>query len=242
MKPLIMMMSIMCFSLLLANQNNKKLVTHSDSMGNWRFSAGGFGRGNIRTDSFYSTSDRAQVYGADMDVQYKILGNQKANLWVGLGGAFSPNQEIYSKRDSQLFYNRHMVDLGYGELRLMLVPEWKVSEQFFVGARLGYAFDWLRVKCRKDSLLGYQSDVETEVEFAAQGILGVQAMYMVTENLGFYAACDWRLGGKDQREGWLIGGASGGLLTDDSSVAANGERYDIELDGLYVSAGIVFQF
>ena len=72
MQSLIMMMSIMCFSLLLANQNNEKLMTQSDPMGNWRFSAGGFGRGNIRTDSFYSTSDRAQVYGADMDVQYKI--------------------------------------------------------------------------------------------------------------------------------------------------------------------------
>ena len=242
MKPLIMIMSIMCFSLLLANQNNEKMAPQRDSTGCWRFSSGGFGRGNIRTDSFYSTSDRAQVYGADMDVQYKILGNQKANLWVGLGGAFSPNQEIYSKRDSQLFYNRQMVDLGYGEFRLLLVPEFKITEQFFLGLRVGYAFDWLRVKCRKDSLWGYQSDVETEVEFAAQGILGVQAMYMVTENLGFYAAFDWRLGGKDQREGWLIGGASGGLFTDDSSVAANGERYDIELDGLYVSAGIVVQF
>jgi hypothetical protein len=226
----------MCFSLLLANQNNEKLITQSDPVGNWRFSAGGFGRGNIRTDSFYSTSDRAQVYGADMDVQYKILGNQKANLWVGLGGAFSPNQEIYSKRGGQLFYNRHMVDLGYGELRLMLVPEWKVSEQFFLGLRVGYAFDWLRVKCRKDSLLGYQSDVETEVEFTVQAILGVQALYMLTEYLGFYATCDYRHGGSDTSRWWR------GLLPDATSVAANGERYDIELNGLCVSAGIVVQF
>ena len=236
MKPLIMMMSIMCFSLLLANQNNEKLITQSDPVGNWRFSAGGVGRGNIRTDSFYSTSDRAQIYGADMDVQYKIPGNQKANLWVGLGGAFSPNQEIYSKRDSQLFYNRQMVDLGYGEFRLLLVPEFKITEQFFLGLRVGYAFDWLRVKCRKDSLLGYQSDVETEVEFTAQAILGVQALYMLTEYLGFYATCDYRHGGSDTSRWWR------GVLPDATSVSANGERYDIELNGLCVSAGIVVQF
>ena len=236
MKPLIMIMSIMCFSLLLANQNNEKMAPQRDLTGCWRFSSGGFGRGNIRTDSFYSTSDRAQVYGEDMDVQYKILGNQKANLWVGLGGAFSPNQEIYSKRDSQLFYNRQMVDLGYGEFRLLLVPEFKITEQFFLGLRVGYAFDWLRVKCRKDSLLGYQSDVETEVEFTAQAILGVQALYMLTEYLGFYATCDYRHGGSDTSRWWR------GALPDATSVSANGERYDIELNGLCVSAGIVVQF
>ena len=129
----------------------------------------------------------------------------------------------------------------------MAVPEWKVTERLALGARVGVAFDWMRVKCKRrsswawhsrfitdipgieqkedtDSDGGVDRDSDSVTEFAAQAILGLQATYLFTDNVGLYVACDWRLGDKTT------------FKTD------YGDRFDVDLNGWYASAGVVVQF
>lgn len=60
--------------------------------------------------------------------------------------------------------------------------------------------------------------------FAAQAILGLQATYLFTDNLGVYATCDWRIGG------------------DTTFKTDYGERYSADLSGWCAGAGVLVQF
>lgn len=260
----IAVVTALCASAALAE--GTELVEETDSAKVWRLTVGGFGRGDVRTKLKGASADHEQLWGADMDLQYNAWQNDNMKLWLGVGGTFSPMQDAcssrggssrkqhdvsdegyvvydfnYSSRDSR------SVDLGYGEFRLMVVPEWNVSERFSLGARVGVAFDWMRAKCKRrsswawnsrlstnipgimeetdtDSDSGATCDSDTVTEFAVQGILGVQATYLLTENFGVYAACDWRLGGKTT------------FKTDYN------DKYEVDFSGWYASTGVVVQF
>ncbi len=205
---------------------------------NWRLTVGGFGRGDTKASVLGMGSDRVEAYGADLDVQYSVWQNERFGLWAGIGGTFCPRQKAsdsFGSSRTQASHdvstdgstvvdfdyreaNRGSLDLGYGELRLLLVPEWKATDALSFGLRLGAALDWLNAKYtgRQDWAWGqrtaidippYVHDVideadagsdgatESETRFAAQGIVGVQATYLFTESLGLYANFDWRLGG-----------------------------------------------
>ena len=49
-----------------------------------------------------------------------------------------------------------------------------------------------------DGESGGESWSESQTEFAAQGIVGLQATYLFFENFGLYANVDWRLGDKTE--------------------------------------------
>lgn len=206
---------------------------------NWRLTVGGFGRGGMKASVPGMGSDRVEAYGADLDVQYGVWQDERFSLWAGIGGTFCPRQKAsdgFCNARTQASHdvsadgstvidfdyhesNRGSLDLGYGEFRLLLVPEWKATDALSLGVRLGAALDWLNAKCtgRKDwawrqrtaiDIPPYVHDVLDEAgtgsdgesasgtKFAAQGIVGVQATYLFTESLGLYANVDWRLGGK----------------------------------------------
>ena len=266
MKTTTMMAAVLCACAALAQETAPELVEKTDSPANWRLTIGGFGRGNVRTKLKGATADHDQLWGADMDVQYNVWENDNINVWVGVGGTFCPNQDAYGSRGSgnsnthtvsddgfvtyDFNYNsrdRRSVELGYGELRMMAVPEWKVTERFSIGARVGVALDWMRAKCRRSSSWawdsrfdinipglgattdtdgdsGSSSDSDSVTEFAAQAIVGIQATYMFTDWIGLYANCDWRMGG------------------DTTFKTDYGDRFSVDMSGWYAGAGVVVQF
>ena len=265
MKTTMMIAATLCACAVMAQETAPELVEKNDGP-MWRLTLGGMGRGNIRAKLKGATADYEQLWGAEMDAQCNVWQNDKFNVWVGVGGTLCPSQDAYGSRSSSMRnehnvsddgfvtydfnYNssdRRSVDLGYGEFRLMVVPEWKVTEKFSLGARLGVAFDWMRAKCRRESSWAWNSlfvmdipgvmvdlDADSDngssgggdsiTEFAAQGIFGIQATYMFTEWIGLYANCDWRIG-------------------DDTIFKTDyGDRYSIDMTGWYAGAGVVVQF
>lgn len=233
----------------------------------WRLTVGGFGRGDMKASVTGLGSDRVEAYGADLDFQYSVWQNERFSLWAGIGGTFCPRQKASDSFGSERALatrdvstdgstvidfdyresNRGSLDLGYGELRLLLVPEWKATDALSLGVRLGAALDWLNAKWtgRQDwawrqrtaiDIPPYVHDVlneadagadgaaESETKFAAQGIVGVQATYLFTESLGLYANFDWRLGGATR---FHVG---------------EGQDLSVDMSGWYWAVGAVVSF
>ena len=234
---------------------------------NWRLTVGGFGRGNIKTSIRGMGSDHVEVYGADLDLQYSVWQNDMFNIWLGVGGTFCPRQDVsdgfgssrtQSTRDvstdgsTVIDFNygeesRGSLDMGYGELRFLLVPEWKATDSLSLGVRLGVAFDWINAKYSGHQnwawnqqtaidIPPYVHDVSSlsdsgsngtsgsETKFAAQGIIGLQATYLFFENFGLYANVDWRLGDE----------------TDFNF--GDGRRASVDMSGWYWGVGAVVSF
>lgn len=227
----------------------------------WRLSVGGFGRGDMKASVTGMGSDRTTAYGADLDVQYSVWQNGSFGLWAGIGGTFCPRQNASGDFGSSRSYSEHQydgytaydfsygestrgdLDLGYGEFRLLLVPEWKATDALSLGVRLGAAFDWLNAKYTErrdwawnasfvfgddppevDGDSDSESQSESQTKFAAQGIVGVQATYLFTEHLGLYANVDWRLGGTTRFD------------------FGEGRDLSVDMSGWYWAAGAVVSF
>lgn len=265
MKKLMMAAAMLGAFAAMADATQPELEEVSDAS-NWRLMVGGFGRGNLRTKMAGAKADFDQVYGAELDLQYNAWENEDFALWVGVGGTFCPRQRIYKRGFASSDHESEVsedgfttytydysdsgatkVDLSYGELRLMLTPEWKATSRLSLGARLGVAFDWMQAKFTGDSTwqwnssfafdipgIGHDEDLDSDsgsysdsekvTEFAAQGIVGIQGTYMFTDTFGLYANCDWRIGGKtDFKKG--------------------GETYaSVDMSGWYAGFGVVFSF
>ncbi len=248
-------------------KGTETLEQESGNWNNWRLTIGGFGRGNMRAKIPGMGSERVTAYGVDLDLQYNVWQNRNFNLWAGIGGTFCPRQKMsdsFGKTTSQSehqdypgsyatydFYytetSRADVELGYGEFRMMMVPEWKVTDSFALGARVGVAFDWINTKCSYrnnwawnsvfdinipgmihdvdyDGDRGGSSASDTRTEFAAQAILGLQATYMFTDWVGLYANFDWRLGGETDFD------------------MGNAGKVTVDMSGWYWGAGVVVSF
>ena len=234
---------------------------------NWRITVGGFGRGNMKTTLAGMGDDRVTAYGVDLDVQYNVWQNENFNIWGGVGVTYCPRQNVsgaFRTHSSESTHDvsddgsttvdfdyasdsRADVELGYGEFRMMLVPEWKVTDAFALGFRAGVAFDWINAKVsgRQNwnwsqhtviDVPPYVHEVidlgdagssdfsDSQTEFAAQAILGLQATYMFTDWVGLYANFDWRLGGET-----------------DFSMADNRE-VSVDMSGWYWAVGVVVSF
>ena len=212
---------------------------------NWRLSIGGFARGSMKA-SGQNLSKRCEAYGADLDLQYRAFKAGDFNLWAGIGGSMTPFQEIGSSHHGQYesdgfttwqSANDIKARISGGEFRLMLVPEYEIADSWTIGARIGCAFDWMRLSYRSSywskmaidltpplvlETNGSESDKDTE--FVTQAILGLQTTYMFTDNLGLYANIDYRCGGnvKFESQGQQVG--------------------ELNMDGWYAGAGVVVAF
>lgn len=225
-----------------------ELQEENDSQ-NWRITAGGFARGSMKA-KIGNLSDRVELYGADLDFYYRAVEADKFSLWAGIGGAFMPEQDagkvsFYEKDTSDPYTTIELggkgeFDVGYGEFRMMLVPEYEIIEDWTVGARLGVAFDWLRGRGSFSTWsetniaipgipsttipVGSSGKSENYSAFVAQAILGLQTTYLVTDNFGIYAAIDYRVGGE-------------------AEFKKSGEKYaELDMNGWYAGAGVVVQF
>lgn len=216
---------------------------------NWRVTVGGVARGSMK-GKVGNFSERCEAYGADLDIQYKTFSSGDFNLWTGIGGSYIPEQRV-SKASFYEIDNsdpdvtiedggRGSLDIAYGELRLLLVPEWQITKRWAVGARAGVAFDWVRATIKTstwsltnihipglpEAIIPVGPDGETDhmTDFVAQAIMGVQTTYMFCDNLGLYANFDYRCGGSADFE-------------------KNGQKYgELNMNGWFAGAGVVVQF
>ena len=91
-------------------------------------------------------SDRAELYGADLDLYYRAVEADGFSLWAGIGGTFTPYQDAgkvsFHEKDASDPYTtielggKGECDVGYGEFRMMLVPEYEVV---FLATELRYS-------------------------------------------------------------------------------------------------------
>ena len=226
-----------------------ELQEENDSQ-NWRITAGGFARGSMKA-KIGNLSDRVELYGADMDLYYRAVDADGFSLWAGIGGTFTPYQDagkvsFYEKMgDNGVSIEaggNGEVDVGYGEFRMMMVPEYEITSNWSLGGRIGVAFDWLRARGKlstwsKTSIPQpgdpsvfipvnefASEESDNYSDFNAQAILGLQTTYLFTDNFGFYASIDYRIG-------------------DEAEFEENGEKAGkLDMDGWYAGVGVVIQF
>lgn len=240
-------------------------IEETDELIGLKVKFGGFGHGNIRTKAGQGGSDREEVWGPEMEVHYNVYEGESFRLWVGVGGAFAPRQDVYGRRSRSSTSEHQVSDDGYviydfeaqteaarslelqsTELRLIATPEWQVSDSFSIGGRMGVALEWLQGKYRNSSSwhwnssfitdipgIGQEVDLDsdsetsnssgTKSEFAAYGIIGLEATYMFNDMVGLYAFCDWRIG-------------------DDVKFRTSDGSYKVDMNGWYAGAGVVVQF
>ncbi len=217
---------------------------------NWRLSIGGLARGSMKATPGDLGATRCEAYGADLDVQYRAFSAGDFSLWAGVGGSYIPKQRLCSMSFHELDNSdpevtdetngRGSMDIVTGEFRMMLVPEYAITERWTLGARVGVAFDWVRATLKATTWgmtdihvagtpqivipYGPHSESERFTEFATQAILGLQTTYMFTNNLGLYANIDYRCGG-------------------DAKFSKDGEQWaKLNMDGWCAGVGVVFAF
>ena len=216
----------------------------------WRLSVGGLARGSMKAQVGDLAAKRCEAYGADFDVQYRAFSSGDFSLWTGVGGTYVPKQ----KMGSSSFYEcdasdptitvedggKGRLEAAMGEFRILLVPEYALTERWTVGARIGAAFDWVRGTV--DSTVWSRTDIHVPglpstvipvgpfrendhfTEFVTQAVLGLQTTYLLTDSVGLYANVDYRCGGN-------------------ATFEKGGERYaELNLDGWCVGAGVVLAF
>lgn len=218
----------MCFAEAPAGAEQNEAEEASDSEGYmWRVTVGGFARGSMRIRPEGFDNKETQGYGADVDVLFNAWENDDFRVWTGLGFGWMPNQKVYDKHwDTAGLAENQKMEMQYGEMRFLLVPEWQATESLAFGVRLGATLDWVR--CRNPwswSWGGFGgAGTETYSKFMAQGVAGLQATYMFTETIGLYALVDARMG-------------------NDVYFKKNGERMaKLDMTGWYAGFGLVTQF
>lgn len=217
---------------------------------NWRLTVGGLARGSMKAQVGDLGSKRCEAYGAELDFQYRAFQAGDFSLWTGVGGTYVPKQ----KMGSSSFYEcdasdptitvedggKGRLEAAMGEFRILLVPEYALTERWMVGARIGAAFDWVRGTV--DSTVWSRTDIHVPglpstvipvgpfrendhfTEFVTQAVLGLQTTYLLTDSVGLYANVDYRCGGN-------------------ATFEKGGERYaELNLDGWCAGVGAVVSF
>lgn len=179
----------------------------------FRISGGAVGRFGLEGRAaafgdFPGAKEHAHLYGMGLDVQFNLLPAEKFNLWLGLGGRYMPEQELmdYSQTWSDSFSTmtyKGKVDIEAYDLRVMLIPEWAITPSVALGVRAGIGFTHYRGKLTETSTVNVPSiavstSSSSAVSFSDtqfQGILGLQATWMLTDHIGIYAYGDGIIGG-----------------------------------------------
>ncbi len=216
-------MSVVAMSLFVAapvqaQAANEMKVTEEDTAKDFRLMMGGMGRfgmdmqlqtfrselvGSIPLGAAFGWGgDHGDLYGVGADVQFNLLSEESFNLWLGLGGSWMPEQDFVDYRFSTPSMSgltlAMLTDLSAYDVRLMLIPEWQITENFAVGLRAGVGvthFEWESTAQIGFSKVGeLYSFKEDHHDLTLQGILGLQMSWMLTDNVGIYAYCDGRFG------------------------------------------------
>ncbi len=210
---------------------------------NIRFSANGFGRIGQKLRGEMGSgmkNERGEIWGANFDLQYNFLSNDKFNLWTGLGFGYAPKQHFASLSDS--FYDSDVygwsresvsakVKLETYDLRFLMVPEYQLTDSFAFGLRLGLGMSWCRAELSENwsyvdsyGTNDHESDKYHEKDYVLYGLVGVQATWNFAANMSLFAYCDAR-------------------FSDDVEFKDGGEKYgEIEASSLDVGVGLSVAF
>ncbi len=189
-------------------------VEFDRSESNWRVTINGFGRFGQRIKMIDNedgvSGKRNDLFGFGGDLQYRLLEKEDFNLWLSVGGSYAPEQDLATYHSYEIEEGDYgeaiasnmgvKVDVETAEARLMLIPEWQLTESLALGLRAGIGVmraswklsAWETTSSEYEDTygaVGYNGD-----EYTFVGLLGVQATWMFTENFGVMAYCDGRLG------------------------------------------------
>ncbi|MGN0890418.1 MAG: hypothetical protein ACI4W7_02070 [Candidatus Spyradenecus sp.] len=172
-----------------------------------RLTAGGYGNFGSKMElSDPAASTHGDLYGTRLDLQLKLYTKECFNLWVGLGGSWTPEQEFgtysenYSEPDLYTETFNGKMELRSYALRAMVVPEWQVLDPLALGLRLGVEVG--RNKAKFSESWSYTDIGGTEhdswnfenAETLVRGIAGLQATWMFTEHIGLTAYGEGQFG------------------------------------------------
>ncbi len=216
-RSLMLGMSIMAMALFVAapvraQAADEMKVTEEDTAKDFRLMLGGMGRFGMDVQPIPLLGylgwggEHQDLFGVGADVQFNLLSEESFNLWLGLGGSWMPEQDFVDYHfdytvDTDSLGISALMDLAAYDARLMLIPEWQITEDFAVGLRAGvgvthYAWDataQLGISDKGIPVFNWEAK-ESGHDLAFQGILGLQMNWMLTDNVGIYAYCDGRLG------------------------------------------------
>ena len=181
------------------------LESGSDWASRLRVSANGFGRFGTEGKIDGLGSERGELWGMGLDVQFNLLPKERFNLWLGVGTSYIPEQELCTLDVSESFSgatgtSHSKLEVESYDFRVMLIPEYKVCEQVALGLRLGVGFGHTKVSETWSDTLSYggqswgASGKEDDSDTVFQGIVGVQATWNITKNLGLFAYADGHFG------------------------------------------------
>lgn len=196
------------------------LVTATDSMkvvgtekddtaaARWRIALSGVGRFGADISMMDTPLNKSgELYGAGFEVMFNLLPEEDFNLWVGLGTTYMPKQEFASCLASESNANYTLtfdekVKIKAYDLRFMVMTEWNLTESLALGLRLGvgichYSGDDAETLSLSDAYgSASMRNTYSYSETLFRAILGVQAHWAITEQLGALAYCQAYLGNK----------------------------------------------
>lgn len=197
------------------------MTAEDDVSSRFRIAGGAVGRFGVegRLQALVDVGGKkahTELYGIGLDVQYKLLEKDGFNLWLGLGGRYLPEQDVAKGWDCILDVPSVMkidfarkVEMKAYDLRVMLIPEWELTSSFALGARVGlgcthyrgketFRFDYEMTDNQTNPPTTTTGSISLAASFSEtelQGILGLQATWMVSDRIGLYAYGDGIFGG-----------------------------------------------
>ena len=172
-----------------------------------RLTADGYGNFGSKMElSDPAASTHGDLYGTRLDLQLKLYTKERFNLWVGLGGSWTPDQEFgtyaedYSDPGVYTETLSGKMEVRDYALRAMVVPEWQLLDPLALGLRLGVELGHTKAKFSEHwsytDIGGTENDSWDfeNSETLVRGIVGLQATWMFTEHLGLTAYGEGQFG------------------------------------------------
>lgn len=207
--------------------------------GRWRLMIGGAYVSGVEASNSDGKADDAMI-GFSIDAMENLVESDYWNFWWGLGFSYMPSRDLGSTRSSSttsygtVYTDSTDYEASMFEFRVMLNPEWRVTEYWTLGALAALAIDRVEFEAKEHAsavnpvypfLNQSRSASVSEDEVYLSGIFGVQTTYRITEHFGIYANATYR-------------------TSHDLSAKknlTNGE-HKLEVGGLNVGAGLFTEF
>ncbi|MBR4317500.1 MAG: hypothetical protein IKT85_01985 [Kiritimatiellae bacterium] len=191
----------------------------------WRITFAGVGRFGSELSLIDTPLNYAhERYGATMDTLFNLLPRETFNLWFGLGATYMPEQEIanYAFSDHVAIDTFTVEERILGaafDVRLMLLPEWRLTPTVALGLRLGIglchysgriATVATRVEPTSNAPLSGALH-HTYAQSCFRTLLGAQVLWTLSDHFSALIYCQAYLGDRAevQLKGTTIGEVNG---------------------------------
>lgn len=207
--------------------------------GRWRLMVGGAYVSGLEASNPDGKADDA-TFGFSIDAMENLVESDYWNFWWGIGLSYMPSRDLGSTSTSSttsygtVFTDTTDYEASMFEFRVMLNPEWRVTEYWTLGALAGFAIDRVEFEAKEHAsavnpvypfMNQARSASVSEDDVYLTGIFGVQTAYRITEHFGLYANATYRTSHDFTAKKNLT----------------NGE-HKLEVGGLNVGAGLFTEF